>query len=88
MQVHITMNKCPSFGRMTYCMDPCAKVHYTASNAYLMSYCMAGNFYGVSFLWMVDLYYFQGLIFADGRTHAHCVYTVQLSLFRGFNFCG
>ena len=43
---------------------------------------------GFSFSWMVDLYYFQGLIFADGRTHAHCVYTVQLSLFRGFNFCG
>ena len=38
-----------------------------------MIYRIAGNFCGVQFLRMVDLYHFVGLIFADTHTHAHYV---------------
>ena len=37
------------------------------------SYRIAGNFRGVQFSWMVNVYYFMGLIFVDGCTHAHYV---------------
>ena len=37
------------------------------------TYCIAGNFHGVQFSRMVDLYYFAGLIFADSRTHIYYV---------------
>ena len=37
-------------------------------------YCIVGNFRGVQFSqWMVDFYYFTGLVFADAHTHAHYV---------------
>ena len=32
-----------------------------------------GNFLEVQFSWMVDLYYFVGLIFMDASTHAHYI---------------
>ena len=38
-----------------------------------MVYHTVGNFCGVQFLQMVDLYHFAGLIFTDARTHTHYV---------------
>ena len=37
------------------------------------TYCTAGNFCGVQFLQIVDLYYFAGLIFVDACTYTNCV---------------
>ena len=37
-------------------------------------YRIAGNFHGVQFLWMVNLYFFTDLIFADVRTQSqYCI---------------
>ena len=48
---------------------------------------MAGNFRGVEFLRMVDLYNFAGLIFTDARTHAHYVlYNQAYIYFAGLIF--
>ena len=44
--------------------------HSTTARAY---YRIAGNFRGVQFLRMVDLYYFMGLNFVDTSTHTHYV---------------
>ena len=40
---------------------------------YLRLYRIAGDFRGVQFAQIVDLYHFTGLIFADVHTHAHHV---------------
>ena len=37
----------------------------------IYNYRIAWNFRMVQFSWMVDLYHFTGLIFADACTHAH-----------------
>ena len=40
--------------------------YFTSENIPIYGiYCIIGNFHGVQFLWMVDLYHFMGLIFMD-----------------------
>ena len=50
-------------------------------------YRIAGYFRGVQFSWIVNLYYFTGLIFADASTHAHYVlYVHNRTFFTGSIF--
>ena len=36
-------------------------------------YCIAGDLCGVQFLWIIDIFNFTGLIFADALTHTHYI---------------
>ena len=55
-------------------------VIYVYKYMYMYRTCITGNFRGVQFSQMFDLYYFEGLIFADGRTHSIVYCTIELIL--------
>ena len=63
--------------------------HIDLSTQYIIGfdirYRIVGNFHGVQFSWMVNLYYFAGLIFTDASTHIHCVLYSQ-AIFMGLIF--
>ena len=63
----------------------CFKWFGTAYGCYKHEYHIEGNILEVQFSWMVDLYYFVGLIFMDTSTHAHYV-LYNRAFFREFNF--
>ena len=64
------------------CTSACVRLLYSNRKKVGSAYCRAGNFRGVQFSQMVDLYHFRGFNF-HGHSHSLPLCSIQLSLFCG-----